>query len=130
MTAAREFADDERAQIARAVMRAMDAWGVAPEQQVLLLGFDDMRPRKLHRYRAGEPFPQDEALLLRAHYLLTIHNAVESMYPHSTQTGHLWVTTPNPLFSEKTPLEIMLEHGVEGMRRLVSHLNGTSDWWS
>lgn len=121
--------DPNGAELGRTVLGILNAWGIEAEHQVTLLGLPpETRPRALNRYRSGTPFPDEQDCLLRAHYILSIQNAVESMYPHNASVGHLWVTTPNPMFSEKTPLEIMLLYGVEGMQRLVHHLNGTGDW--
>jgi hypothetical protein len=117
------------AELGRVVTQILNDWGIEPEHQVALLGLPpDTRPRALNRFRSGTPFPDDQECLLRAHYILSIQTAVESMYPHNISVGHLWVTTPNAMFSDKTPLEIMLLYGVDGMQRLVHHLNGTSEW--
>lgn len=118
-----------RTQLAQTVLSVLSGWDVAPDAQCALLGMPEgTKARKLNQFR-GSPFPEDDAMLLRAHYILSIQNAVESMYPHNTEVGNYWVTTPNPFFNERTPLQVMLERGIEGMETVVNHLNGTGDWY-
>lgn len=114
----------------RAVMGVLDAWGIDARHRPALLGLpDNTCARRLNQYRrAATPLPDDETVLLRVHYILTIHDAVETMHPRNPHCGHYWVTTRNRFFTDNTPLEVMLEGGVEGMRRLVDHLNGTGEW--
>lgn len=119
-----------RVQLAQTVMGVLNEWHVPPEAQCALLGFPEgTKSRKLNQFRNGTAFPEDRAMLLRAHYILSIQNAVGSMYPHNTEVGNYWVTTPNPFFNERTPLQVMLDSGVEGMETVVHHLNGTGDWY-
>ncbi len=129
MSEVHEIDERHRVELARTVLQILNDWGVRPEQQVTLLGLPtDTRPRSLNRFRSGTPLPNDHACLLRARHILSIQNAVESMYPHNTTVGNYWVSTPNAFFSNKTPIEIMLSHELEGMERLVHHLNGTGAW--
>jgi hypothetical protein len=36
-----------------------------------------------------------------------------------------WVTTGNSQLGNKSPLEVMLENGLDGMRYVAGHLNNT-----
>lgn len=119
-----------RVQLAQTVMGVLNGWDVPPDAQCALLGLPEgTKARKLNQFRSGTAFPEDHGMLLRAHYILSIQNAVASMYPHNTEVGNYWVTTPNPFFNERTPLQVMLESGVDGMETVVNHLNGTGDWY-
>jgi hypothetical protein len=129
MATLHDIEDERRVHLAREVMRVLDAWGVEPEHRTILLGLPaGTRPRMLNRYRSGDPFPDDEALLLHAHSILAIQSAMESIFPHNVGVGGYWITTPNHFFGGKTPLDIMVIHGLEGMRRVIHQLNGTGDW--
>jgi len=124
-----ELDDQRRAELAHVVMQVLDDWEVANEHRPALLGLPaDTRPRAMNKFRQGQPFPEDEQLLVHVNVLLSIHNAVRSMQPHNPALGNYWITTPNAFFSDKTPLEIMVLHGLEGMRRVLSQLNGGSPW--
>ncbi len=118
-----------RAKTAGAVMQVLDAWGVQPEHQMLLLGFpDDTKLRTLNRFRRGMALPKQGETAERVSYLLIIDRAAHSMYPHSAVAANCWVTTANPYFNGRSPLEIMLLSGLAGMRWVVEHLEGSSPW--
>jgi hypothetical protein len=111
------------------LLRVLSDWGVEPEHQVILLGLPEgTKPRALQRYRSGEPLPSADDFTQRAHYILAIQNAVDSMYPHNAAAANYWVTTPTYFFGNRSPLEVMLHHGLEGMQRVINHLNGIDDW--
>jgi hypothetical protein len=38
------------------------------------------------------------------------------------------MTTQCQYFANQTPLDIMLNEGVAGMKRVLDYLNGTEDW--
>lgn len=119
-----------RVQLAQTVLGILQGWDLSPEAQCALLGLPEgTKSRKLNQLRSGTAFPENDAMLLRAHYILSIQNAVESMNPHNAAVGNFWVTTPNAFFNERTPLQVMLERGVDGMEIVVAHLNGTNDWY-
>lgn len=121
--------EQRRSDLAKQLLLVLNEWGIEPEHQIILLGLpDDTRPRTLNRYRTGTPFPEDESFLQRAHYILSIKNAVDSIYPHNEKAASYWVTTSNWFFNDKTPLEIMLAQGIEGMKQVIDHLNGTDQW--
>ena len=116
-------------ELAIELLKILNEWQVEPAQQIILLGFPaDTKPRLLNRLKMGQMLPVDKNFLSRAHYLLAIYNAVQSVYPHNASAANYWVTTPSYYFGNKTPLETMLNNGVEGMKYVLSHLNGTDDW--
>ena len=120
----------QRTELARTIVQILSDWGVEPAHQIILMGLPaETRARAMSRYRmGGAALPDDQDCLLRAHYILRIQNAVESMYPHSTQVGNYWITTPNAFFSNRTPLEVMLTGGIDSMESIMHHLNGTGTW--
>jgi hypothetical protein len=114
-------------EIAAVVRRILDDWGVEPGDQALLLG--SPAPAR-GRGRRGAPLPlaPDRATLARLSHLLSIERAVRTAFPHNAVMARYWVTTPHPLFSDQTPLAVMLAGGVEGMERIVGYLNCTETW--
>ncbi len=55
-------------------------------------------------------------------HLTAIHNALQAMFPHNEALASLWPTTPNRGLGQRTPLDIILDRGVEGVmevRRFV-----------
>ena len=121
--------DDRREDLARTILTVLRNWGVEPEDQIRLLGLPEgTRTRTLNKFRSGAPFPDDYDSLMRANYLLSIQNAVSSLFPHNAKASDYWMTTPSHYFANTTPLQIMLNEGVDGMKRVLNYLNGVEDW--
>lgn len=118
-----------RADLARTLLTILNNWGVTAEQQIVLLGFPEgTAKRAINKFAYGTPFPDDYESLMRANYLLSIQNAVDSLFPHNATAANYWMTTPSQYFANHTPLDIMLNEGVEGMKRVLNYLNGVEDW--
>jgi len=119
----------EHRDLVHTLLSILREWQVEPEQQIILLGMpNSTKARALNRVRAGEPLPECDRFLERAHFLLAIQNAVSSMYPHNAQAANYWVSTPSFFFGNYSPLQIMLNEGVAGMQRVLNNLNGIDDW--
>ncbi len=123
------MSSDEQSELAQIVMQVLDEWGVEPEDRVILLGLPDKTPvRALNRYRKGTAFAGDEETQQRLSHLLNIYRLVRTILPHNAAMASYWITSPNPYFSERTPLQVMLESGLEGMEQVLRHLNGSGGW--
>jgi hypothetical protein len=119
-----------RIDLTRTVMRILDDWGIAAEHQVLLLGLPrETRARRLRQFRSDTPFPEEDELLVRVHYLLSIQNAIRTYFPHNAVGSNYWVTTRNIVLGRRTPLEVMIDDGLPGMRRILDILNGEVVQW-
>ncbi|MDZ7752825.1 MAG: MbcA/ParS/Xre antitoxin family protein [Gammaproteobacteria bacterium] len=118
-----------RRDMARVVLQVMRDWGVPPAGQARLMGTADDDPRHL---LAGFGDGLDEAEEARLHRhmsaVLTIHKALQQMHPQSTEMANYWVSTPHPYFNGRPPLDLMLSLGLEGMQRVIEHLNGRGEW--
>jgi hypothetical protein len=121
---------EQQASMARETMRILNDWAVPPEAQLALLGFPKgSKPRSLNRYRSGgETFPEAPERLQRIGCILSISKALQTMFPHSGSMADLWVTTANTYFNDRSPLEIMIEHGLSGMQNVSHHLNNNDGW--
>lgn len=116
---------EEQVDLTRAVMRLLTAWGVPAGLQLALLGLDPTAHRRvLNRCRFGAALPDTGDVYVRARLLLTIGAAVAQLFPHSSASADVWATTRHLRFGAYTPVEIMLEDGVDGMQRLVDYLMG------
>ena len=108
------------------VLRVLDEWGLDREQQSVLLGFT-LGPRR-RRAHQDVPLRADRETLQRLSHLLSIERAVRTAFPHNVAMARYWVTTPHPLFEDRTPLEVMLASGMEGMEQIVSYLTCRDPW--
>jgi hypothetical protein len=111
------------------VLRVLDQWALVPEQQLLLLGLDEARHgRGVNRYRAGLPLPAEEDVVMRARGLCEIAAGLDTAFPHMPHFLGLWITTPLANFGGKTPLDVMLEDGCEGIACVLRQLDNSGGW--
>jgi hypothetical protein len=126
---AKPMTEQRRQDLTVAVMEFLDAWQVGPTEQIKLLGLDSsIRRRMLIRYRRGTPLPQDDVVIKRASDLVAIGNALLTVFPHSVPSANLWVTTPQIMFGNCTPLAVMLEDSDNGIARILLSLDNTGGW--
>ncbi|NNF95620.1 MAG: DUF2384 domain-containing protein [Halobacteria archaeon] len=108
-------------------LHILDKWRVEHSAQLQLLDLPDMHPRMLKRARNGEANVQeDHGLLQRIRRIFEIHNTLQTMFPHNGDMANYWVTTPNVHLQERSPLEIMITHGYDGMQTVTDQLAGQS----
>lgn len=93
------------------VIRLLNLWEIHHDDRQRLLG----RDTKL---------PTNEEFLERVGYLLAIHKCLRLLYPKSPEICYSWIRLRNEAFDSKTPLEIFLERGVEGMKVVAGYLWG------
>ena len=104
-----------------ALLSVFNNWNLEARDQIALLGLpEDTKPRILNRFRAGMEVPANPQFLQRAHYILSISNAIDSLFPHNATAANYWITTQSENFANKSPLDIMLIHGVEGMEYILN----------
>jgi hypothetical protein len=120
---------DEQIRQTQNGFRLLALWDVPKELHPRLLGLDtDMPKRKLNRYRLGTPLPEDGDCYLRIRLLLRIDAMLHKLFPHSTLSANLWVTTPNIRFGGALPLDTMLSGGLEGIMRVEQSLHAPHEW--
>jgi hypothetical protein len=120
---------EEQQALASLLIKLLDAWKLEPEQQVQLLGLPEKtRLRALSRHKAGEPLPDDGQLLQRAQHLVAIDQALHVSFPTNAAMANYWVTTENSYFGGRTPLQIMLDEGDDGIVQVRAHLEHSDGW--
>jgi transcriptional regulator with XRE-family HTH domain len=111
-----------RERLARMVVVLLDRWKLAPNDQAVLLGLSTQSRSTIARYRRGEPLADSADLLARAGHLLGIHKALRILFPHDRDLAYRWVTTLNRRFGA-TPLDVMKQHGYEGILAVRRYLD-------
>ncbi len=123
------LSEQQRLDLTAEVMELLDAWRVGPTEQMKLLGLGaNVRSRMLIRYRRGTPLPADDGVLGRATDLVAVGNALATFFPHSAISANLWVTTPQIIFGNRTPLEVMLMDSENGISYVLQTLDNTGGW--
>ncbi len=108
-------------------LQILDKWRIEHSAQLQLLDLPDMHPRMLKRIRRGDgKVEEDHSLLQRIRSIFEIHNTLQTMFPHNGSMADYWVTTPNLHLQERSPLEIMLAQGHDGMQTVADQLSGNS----
>ena len=75
---------DRRVLLTNHIMDLLDSWGTDGAQKIILLGLpDDMRVRKLERYRQDESFPDTEIVNQHLEHLVGIADALRTSYPRN-----------------------------------------------
>ena len=115
---------DQKVALTRKALNVLAGWGVEPIDQCRLLGLPEKDAgRRFRRHRLGAPLPHDPETWQRVALLLSLDNAVNQLFPHSSLSADLWVTTPRAKFGNRTPLDLMLSGGIEGIRRVERTLD-------
>ncbi len=120
---------EQQIDLTKTLLSVFNSWNLEAHDQIALLGLpENTKPRMLNRFRAGMDVPDNPQFLQRAHYILSISNAIDSLFPHNSTAANYWITTHSENFANKSPLDIMLIHGVEGMEYILNLLNGKDEW--
>lgn len=110
-------------------LQVLNRWKVASEQQINLLNLPDMHPRMLKRiHRGDQPLQENHDMLERIKCIFDIDRSLQQMFPHNSEMADYWVTTPNLQLQERSPLDVMLAQGTEGMQTVSQQLNGAATW--
>ena len=112
--------DEERAQLAYMVLALFQRWGLEESQKLELLGLSPRAKKQLEAHKKGRPLEAHPETLGRASGLLSLHNHLADRYPGDDDVRtYTWVATAHPDLADRTPLEVMLNEGVPGIRRVL-----------
>ncbi len=101
---------ETRQVLAECVVALFRRWGLDEIDQAALLGLRASGP--LHD---GEAVPDDPLVLARVGHLLAIDRALHALYRYAPRERDNWVAASNPHLGDRTPLSIMLDHGLAGI---------------
>ncbi len=125
----RNLSLEDRVNLSRLLMSVLQKWEVDAGQQRSLLGMpDSAKGSDLRKLQGGKPFPEDEHMLSRAEHLLAIDDCLRTAYPRSSHMASYWLHQASRHFGQRTPLRVMLEGGMDGLRRVRGHLDCTQGW--
>ena len=120
---------DESSALSRAVMRALDEWGLSSEDILRLLCLpESVRSRHLDRFRQGGAFPEDIGVFQRVEQVVGIAEALRTTYPRNAHMAAIWLNRPHRRFNRRTPVQAMVEDGLEGLIAIRSELDCGYAW--
>ena len=120
---------DRRVALTNQIMELLDSWGANGQQKIVLLGLpEDMRARKLERYRQNEAFPDNEIVNEHMEHLVGIADALRTSYPRNIEMGSIWLKKPHKRFSDQSPMSVMINRGLDGLVQVRSQLDCSFAW--
>lgn len=120
---------DRRVVLTNQIMELLDSWGTNGEQKIILLGLpEDIRTRKLERYRHNEAFPDTDIVNEHLEHLVGIADALRTSFPRNVEMCSLWLKKPHKRFDNAPPISVMTEKGLAGLIQVRSHLDCSFAW--
>lgn len=124
-----EQTHQEKSRLATFLIAVLYDWGISNADMVTLLALPDgTKPRAIHQYQQGMPFPEDENIQARVDHFIGIEEALRLAYPRNLQGGKLWLNRPNRHFNQRTPLSVMIEDGLSGIASVRMRIDCSYDW--
>ena len=121
--------DDERMALTQLIVNVLDNWGASSEGQVSILALPvGTRAGAMRHFRKDTPLPDDQKVRERIEHLLGIADALRTAHPRNANMDALWMNRPNRLFDQRTPLDVMIEDGLDGVVMVRAHLDCAYDW--
>lgn len=124
-----EMSEADCVDLTRAIMGILDSWGLNGYDQMKVLNLPEGTPvRALRRYRENTAFPNEQQVYERLEHIVGIADALRTTYPHNPAMGVLWLKQANSRFQERSPLQTIVEDGLEGLISVRAHLDCSWDW--
>lgn len=118
-----ETSTEDRASLAKMVMKLMDHWGLSTEEQAFLLGIAPTNRAALSKYRKGNPIGTNRDQYERVGHLLGIHKNLRLLFPHNRDLAYRWMSTRNKAFDNLTPVEVVRDWGFAGLLMVRAYLD-------
>jgi hypothetical protein len=113
---------DERRRMTSMVLSLFDHWKLADTQQATLLDLPKGQRGLLTRYRKGAAIGTYQDRIDRVAHLLVIHKRLRTLFPQSRELAYRWMTSRNRAFSDRTPVDMIDEHGFAGLLAVRGYL--------
>lgn len=121
--------EEDRAQLAQLIMSLLDSWGLSSAEKIEILDFpESTRIRSVGQYSNGKPLPDNPNVLKRVEHLVGIADALRTSYPLNERMPAFWLNKTNKRFGDRTPLNCMLQDGLDGIVAVRIHLDCAYDW--
>jgi len=120
---------EKRLTLSRIVFEVLRGWEIKEANLVNVLGFPEgTKPRALKCYSHDTPLPEDEAIMQRVDHILAIAEALRTTYPHNYRMGKSWLKTPHRRFNQRSPIDLILNDGLEGLISVRADLDCAYAW--
>lgn len=104
---------ETRKALLEAIFALFERWHLHEVNQAQLLGVENLSELK------QEKFPEDATSILEnTGQLLAIDRALLKFFPYEPTARDQWIFVPRSELGDETPLNVMLEQGTEGIRKV------------
>jgi len=119
-----EQTESPRMKMTRYIMGLLESWELNAKQQVETLALPEgTRTRVLRSFVEDTPLPDTDDVNARIEHLLAIDDALHTTYPHSNKMGTLWMKRAHRRFKQRTPVNTIIEDGLQGLVAVRMHLD-------
>lgn len=108
---------------AQLVGRLFEIWNLTATEQASLIGIPLAVEATLGDRGADHASFFSEEVTERFGHLLAIHAKLRTLFPMNRELAYRWMSTKNKAFDCRTPLAVVQDHGVEGMRMIRAYLD-------
>jgi len=123
-----KMSEEDRQELTRGILDMLDDWDIPAQDQLILLGLENVPAREVRRLRDSRPLPDEPEIMQRVEHLISIADALRTTYPFSKRMGKLWMHKPNRKFRQRTPAATMVEDGIVGLISVRSYLDCSYSW--
>lgn len=123
------YTQDEQVQITKHIMRILDEWGLSGKDAISILALPtNTRIRHLERFRDGDPLPDTCEITERIEHIAGIADALRTSFPRNAHMAIVWMHTPHKRFQNQTPIQILADRGLSGLRVIRAELDCAFAW--
>lgn len=123
------LSENEESQLSSSIIGLLDSWGANSIQQINLLDLPSKTPKRaMRRYREGLPLPRLESISVRIEHLVGIAEALRTTFPRNAHMRAQWIKKPHRRFGQRSPLEVMLRDGLNGLISVRSLVDCSFSW--
>ena len=124
-----KLSQEQKIDLAKLIMVMLDDWGVSHSDKLNLLAMPpEVKVRSLRRYYIDAPLPDTNEVFERIDHLMGIADALRTSFPLNHHMASFWLNKKNQRFNDQTPLEFMLEGGINNVVAVRTHLDCGWDW--
>jgi len=129
MSIFKDLSDEQKLELTQSIMVMLDEWGLSHHKKMVLLDLpSDIKLRTMRRFYQDVPLPEQSQVLERIDHLMGIADALRTSFPLNSQMTTFWLNKINPRFNNQTPLDYMLEGGINHVVAIRTHLDCAWDW--
>lgn len=125
-----ELTLEDRTTLGKIIVSILDDWGLQAPDQISILDLPKNTPtRTIRKYREQvSAIPADTNVMERIRHIVGIADALRTTFPRNAQMGSQWMNKPSRRFNDQTPLSVMLQGGLSGVKAVRAHLDCTYAW--